>query len=107
VGASFIGTDEDLDANTTNYVGMTAPNGIGGFSGAGLFYDASYPAAAGPFPGPQGLVPNDQFSASYSIGKNGVGTFGGQTVSVTDGATIFVMDESPLATSPAITVVEQ
>jgi Putative Ig domain len=106
-GASFTGTDEMLDTNTTNYIGTGIFNGNGGFGGVGVVLDTSYPAASGAFPSPHGLLPNGQFAYSYSVGKNGVGIFGGQTVSITNGTTVFSLDESPLDLSPAVTVTEQ
>jgi hypothetical protein len=54
-----------------------------------------------------GLTPNQRFIASYSVTKNGTGFFGGETVSVTNGATTYYIDESPLDTHPAVTAPQQ
>lgn len=97
-GPYALGTDENLDANTWDYVGTVHPNGNGG--NAGCLCDFSGP-------GTFGFTPNLQFLASYSVGKTGLGYFGGETVSVINGVTTYFIDESPLNTHPAITVVEQ
>ena len=105
-GPFYVGTDEDLSANTTNFVGAGVADGVGGLGAKnGFFLDVS--SVPGQFSAPLGLVPNVQFTSSYSIGKTGTGTFGGQTISVSNGTAIFSLDESPLDLSPSITVVEQ
>ncbi len=53
------------------------------------------------------LVPDDQVTAALKVNGDGSGQFGGQTVSVTNGATTFYLDESPLNLHPSIVVVEQ
>jgi len=96
-GPQYLGTDEDLDANAGNYVGAVSPNGSG--QNAGCLCDVSIPGA--------GLTPNERFIATYSVSKNGTGVFGGETVSVTNGTTTYYIDESPLDTHPAVTVVQK
>jgi hypothetical protein len=97
-GPYVLGTDENLDASTWDYVGKVTPNGNGGE--AGCLCDLSGP-------GSYSFLPNQQFVASYSVGKSGVGFFGGQTISVTNGVTTYYIDESPLDFHPAVVVVEQ
>ncbi len=53
------------------------------------------------------LFPDEPFKGSYSINSNGTGTFGGETVSVTNGNVMFYIDESPLNLQPSVVVVEQ
>ncbi len=81
-GPQYLGTDEDLNTNTWNFVGAVSPNGNG--LDAGCLCDVSLPGA--------GLNPNQRYGASYSVTKNGTGTFGGETVSVTNGTTTFYID---------------
>jgi hypothetical protein len=53
------------------------------------------------------LIPEELFTGTYSINTNGTGSFGGETVSVTNGRTVFYLDESPLNTHPSVIVAEQ
>ena len=105
VGPRFVSTDELMDASTDDVSGTFFATGNGTLGGSGLTLDAGY--VPGSFPGPNGLRPNSVFSASYSIGKTGTGTFTGQFVSVTNGTDLFYLDESPLNLHSAITVAEQ
>ena len=105
IGARFLGTDELMDAVTNHFSGTFFATGGGGFAGQGLTLDAGY--VAGPLAGPNGLQANGVFTANYSIGKTGSGTFTGQVVSVTNGSSMYTLDESPLNFHPAITVIEQ
>ena len=96
-GNFFFGTEEDADALTPNFEGLTSPDTRGNFSGT---QDASVP-------GNQGLGPNQFFSGKYTIKVDGTGTFGGNTVSVSNGSTIYYIDESPLNVHTAIVVAER
>lgn len=59
-------------------------------------------------PGCAVLLPAETLaSASFSVKSDGTGTFGGETVSVTNGNIIFYIDESPLNLHPSVLVVEQ
>jgi hypothetical protein len=53
------------------------------------------------------LQPNQQLTGNYSINTNGTGTFGGGTVSVSNGSVIFYIDESPANSHPSVMVAEQ
>jgi hypothetical protein len=56
------------------------------------------------------LVPEEEFAGSYTVNTDGTGTFGGyngETVAVTNGRTIFYLDESPLNLHPSVMVGEQ
>jgi len=54
------------------------------------------------------LIPDEQLgSGSYTIKTDGSGTFGGETVSVTNGRVIFYLDESPLNLYPSVVVADQ
>jgi hypothetical protein len=97
-GPYILGTDENLDANTWDYVGTTSPNGNG--DEAGCLCDVSGPGIGN-------FSANQQFFASYSVGKSGVGFFGGQSVAVTNGTSTFYIDESPLNIHPAVVVMEK
>jgi hypothetical protein len=50
---------------------------------------------------------NQALVGAYSINSNGTGTFGGGVVSVSNGNVIFFIDESPLNSTPSVTVAEQ
>lgn len=54
------------------------------------------------------MIPAEQLiSGAYTINTDGTGTFGGETVSITNGRTIFYLDESPLNLNPTVSVAEQ
>jgi hypothetical protein len=53
------------------------------------------------------LMPNQSLSGSYSVNSNGTGLFGGGVVSVTNGSTVFHIDESPTNLHPSVVVSEQ
>jgi hypothetical protein len=97
VGRYFFGMDEDLDPLSALSGGTASLAGTG--SQAGI-EDANSP-------GSSMFVPNQGFSGSYSVSKNGTGNFGGETVSVTNGQVVYSIDESPLDLHPVITVLEQ
>ncbi len=51
------------------------------------------------------LVENQMvLSTPYSFAADGTGIFGTNTVAVTDGASIYVINESPNVTHPSVTV---
>jgi len=106
IGPRFLATDELMDVHTEDSAGTFYASGNGGFAGStGLNQDVGF--VGGPMPGPIGLQPNLAFSAGYSVGKTGTGTLSGQFVSVTNGSSVYYLDESPLNFHPAVTVVEQ
>lgn len=96
VGQYFLGTDEDLDASSLSSTGTTSASGTGNQAGNEDFSSLA-----------NGLLPNQGFSGSYSVGKSGTGNFGGETVSITNGKVVYSLDESLLDLHPTITVVEQ
>jgi hypothetical protein len=53
------------------------------------------------------LIPNEYLAGSYSINADGTGTFGGGTISITNGNVLFYIDESPINLHPTIMVAEQ
>jgi hypothetical protein len=97
VGQYFFSADDEADAASLSSTGTISASGTGTQAGN---EDVSSGAAPN-------LVPNQGFTGSYSVSKNGTGNFGGETVSVTNGKTVYSLDESPLDLHPAITVVEQ
>ena len=111
-GDYVLGTDEALDSKSLQFTGSGTANPTGPtFS---LTQDASYGdptyclvsncvllLAEDPGPSNAGMV------LKYAVNSDGSGAFGGQTVSVTNGATTFYIDESPLNLHPAVIVVEQ
>jgi len=95
VGGYFFSADDLADAASLSSTGTISVSGTGTRSGN---EDLSLGT---------GLVPNQGFTGSYSVSKNGTGNFGGETVSVTNGKVVYSLDESPLDLHPTITVVEQ
>jgi len=104
VGTYVLGTDEPLDSKTVQFTGSVA---LG--SGVQETQDTSNGD-------PQYcllssctlLVAGDTASLNFAVNSDGSGNFGGgQTVSVTNGATTFYIDESPVNLHPSIVVVEQ
>jgi hypothetical protein len=97
VAGYFFSADEEADAASLNSTGTISASGTGSQAGN---EDLSSDVAPH-------LVPNQGFTGSYSVNKNGTGNFGGETVSVTNGKIVYSLDESPLDLHPTITVVEQ
>jgi len=105
-GYYFFGTDEGLDAAASFLTGSAKANPTAS-SYAGI-QSASYgDAAYCREPNCALLLPNEGYSAGYSVSSNGSGTIGGETVSVTNGNVTFYLDESPLNFHPEVIVVEQ
>jgi len=105
LGDYVLGTDEPLDSKTAQVSGY----GSAGPPVISLTLDSSYGD-------PKYcllsscvlLVPGDQASnTNVVVNADGSGIFGGQTVAVTNTATTFYIDESPLNLHPSIVVVEQ
>lgn len=93
-GNYTFGTEEDVDYSVVNQVGIYHIN-AGKFSGT---KDMNTPAL--PF-----LVENQMvLSTSYNFGADGTGTFGPNTVAVTNGSTVYIINESPSVTHPSVTV---
>jgi hypothetical protein len=120
-GDYIYGTDEALAANVTNFEGnvyMQASTAsltsgtLGPISGSpntvGFVQDTSFGSTTYCLQSDcQLLFPDEPFKGSYSISTSGVGTFGGETVSVTNGNVIFYIGESPLSLQSSVVVVEQ
>jgi hypothetical protein len=112
------GTDELLDQLSPAFEGVVYAQPSGASTTTGSFgpnpavnqsfvRDVSYGCGAVP-PQPSCiLLPSQSLTGSYSVGSNGTGTFGGQTVSVTNGNVTFYIDQSPTNLHPSIVVVEQ
>jgi len=112
------GIDELLDQRSVAYEGVVyaQPSGAsttGGVFGANpsirqsYFQDVSY-SCEEQAPRPSCLlIPSQLVTGSYSINPDGTGTFGGSTVSVSNGNVTFYIDESPTNLHPAIVVAEQ
>ena len=88
-------TDENLDAFTQNFVALVHAPGIGSFDG---FEDSSAPFS-------NGLNSNLILQGSDSFKTSGTGSFGGNTSAVTNGKTVFFVDNSPLNTHPTVNIV--
>ena len=112
------GTDELLDQQSTAFEGVVYALPSGASTTSGTFgpnpsieqtftRDVSYSCSATP-PQPNCvLLPSQLLTGSYSINKDGSGTFGGETVSVSNGNVTFYIDESPTNLHPSVVVVEQ
>jgi hypothetical protein len=110
------GTDEALDPITPNlegdvYASATSTSASAGSLGSNNSFaqdvsygDTSYYCASSLC---YLLQPNQIMSGSYSVNTNGTGTFGGGTVSVTNGNVLFYIDESPVNLHPSVIIVEQ
>jgi hypothetical protein len=96
-GNYIFGTDSPADAATSNFEGLISADGKAAFSG---IQDASPPQA-------DGLFPNQFLAGPYTILVDGTGTFGGNTVSVTNGSVVFYVDESLINLHPALMIVEK
>jgi len=107
VGRYVYGLDEPLDVKTADIVGFASASPVSSNLGTILqdtnYGDPTYCLESGCAL----LLPNNLLSGKYGINANGSGNFGGQTLSVTNGATTFVIDESPLNAHPGVVVVEQ
>lgn len=94
-GGYLFGTDDPTDAASLSLTGTLSATGTGNQAGNEDMSSAG------------SLLPNQGFTGSYSVSKNGSGNFGGETVSVTNGKTVYSLDESLLDLHPTITVAEQ
>jgi hypothetical protein len=93
-GNYTVGTEEDVDYSVINRNGNFHLN-AGNFSGT---QDMSLVAA--PY-----LLENQMvFSTPYTFAADGTGAFGANTVAVTNGSTIYLINESPTVTHPSVTV---
>ncbi len=112
VGDFAYGTDESLMAPTTNLEGTVNALPSSSSVTAGSFDSQLQDSNFGnpnycSQPGCLLLMPNQSLTGAYSVNSNGTGSFGGGTVSVTNGKVVFYIDESPLNVYPAIIVAEQ
>jgi hypothetical protein len=106
VGDYVFGTDEVLDSHSANFEGLVIASPVS--SNLNSNQDASYGDPTFCLdPSCVLLIPNDQVAGKYSVKTNGTGSFGGQTISVTNGADTFFISQSPLDTHPAVVVVEE
>jgi hypothetical protein len=95
VGNYLMGTMTPPDAVTSNYVGVISfTSGI--VSGS---EDASKSRGSG-------LVASQAINQTYNINADGTGNAGANTVAVTNGSTVFFVDETP-GQDPEIIVIEQ
>jgi hypothetical protein len=112
------GTNEMLDQQTPALEGVVYALPSGATTTAGTFgpnpsnqqsfiRDVSYSCSATPPQPSCVLLPSQSLTGSYTINKDGSGTFGGETVSVSNGNVIFYIDESPTNLHPSVVVVEQ
>lgn len=105
-GDYFYGTAESLDTATTIIDGTLSSDTANLNSAT---QNANYASAGYCLqPGCLLLVPNQTLSNStFTVNSDGTGTFGPETVSVTNGTAVFYIDESPLDLHPSIIVTEQ
>ncbi|MGH9499170.1 MAG: beta strand repeat-containing protein [Terriglobales bacterium] len=93
-GKYTLGTEEDVDYSVVNQDGNFQIN-AGKFSGT---QDMNLGAA--PF-----LEENQTvYPTPYTFGADGTGIFGANTVAVTNGSAVYVIDESPTNNHPSVTV---
>jgi len=121
-GDYLYGTDEMLDSVASSLEGdaFASPSATSATNGS--LGTAASNGASGPIvldvtygnpnycllPGCYLLLPSESLqNGSYSINANGTGSFGGLTVSVTNGDVTFYIDESPLNLNPSIIVAQQ
>jgi hypothetical protein len=112
VGDFVYGTDESLASPATNLEGTVNASPSSTSVSAGSFGSQLQDSSSGDpnYCSQSGcllLLPNQFVTGSYSVNSNGTGSFGGGTVSVTNGKVVFYIDESPLDLYPAIIVAEQ
>ena len=93
-GNYTLGTEEDVDYKVINQDGMLHLS-AGKFSGT---QDMS--VAAVPYLEENQTVP----VTAYSFAADGTGVFGANTVAVTDGSAVYIINESPTNTHPSVTV---
>ena len=105
-GDYFYGTSESLDTATTIIDGTLSSDTANLNSST---QDANYAGSNYCLqPGCLLFVPNQTLSNStFSVNSDGTGTFGPETVSVTNGNVVFYIDESPLDLHPSVIVTEQ
>jgi hypothetical protein len=111
------GTDEILDQDTPSLEGnaLPLPNSSSTTSGSfapsvntpGEVEDVDFGSLGYCSVSTCFLLPSETFTGSYTINANGTGTFGGGTVSVTNGNVTFYIDESPVNSHPSVIVMEQ
>jgi len=106
------GTDETLDARTPSIEGGVTPQASASSTTSGSFNGEQQDFSSGDVsycmqPACLLLIPEETLTGSYSVNTDGTGTFGGGTVSVTNGNVTFYIDESPLHTHPSVIVMEQ
>jgi hypothetical protein len=119
-GYYAFGTDEPIDSLTPTLDGFANAAPTAGSTTSGKFgspvalsqdvdySDVNYCNIAGLQQTCQLLFTDLLNSGSgYVVNSNGTGTFGGGTVSVTNGNVVFYIDESPLNGHPAVVVAEQ
>jgi Bacterial Ig-like domain (group 2) len=94
-GSYLLGTMTPTDRTNTNVVGVVGfTSGIAsGTEDSSIF-------------GPGGLLTMQTISQTYTINADGTGNAGANTVAVTNGSTIFFVDETP-GKDPQILVIEQ
>jgi hypothetical protein len=94
-GNYVVGTMSPADGTTGNYVGVISfTSGL-----ASGTEDASKSGASG-------LVASQAISQAYTINADGTGNAGTNTAAVTNGSTVFFVDETP-GQDPEIVVIEQ
>jgi hypothetical protein len=93
-GRYTVGTEEDADYSVVNQVGDFNLNAAN-FNGTQDLNVTSTPF----------LIENQPIlSTPYTFAANGTGTFGANTVAVTNGSAIYVINESPTIMHPSVTV---
>jgi hypothetical protein len=117
-GDYAFGTDELLDIHSPAFEGVVYAQPSGASTTTGSFApnteaekqfvrDVSYSCDA-QAPQPDCLLlPSQSLTGSYSISSNGTGSFGGETVSVSNGNETFFIEESPVNLYPSVVVAEQ
>ena len=106
------GTDETLDARTPSIEGGVTPQASASSTTSGSFNGEQQDFSSGDVtycmqPACLLLIPDETLTGSYAVNTDGTGTFGGETVSVTNGNVSFYIDESPLRIHPSVIVMEQ